>query len=278
MEGFGGVPPIRPLETLHNALSLRQLDEFLERMTCATMFRTPASSPPKTSILPLPSLEADSLLATNNSQSGNSTAPPLRLQSPSNSEYSLTTNYYSYSGFELLFNDLGFTTKVSDLSIPAFELPEIRKDLCQCANNKCCIPTIASQIDLKFVDSASENQLVKIDGRVHLRVIRSQKNLRRCKKSLVYFKSSTVIPIDLLESKMDLPKKKKGKSKRSLVFINSSAMMKYAKQLMCKVQNDLLKKCAKHCPSRKPTKNQASGSEDPDVLYFKIEKYPEFVE
>ncbi|XP_076240552.1 inositol hexakisphosphate and diphosphoinositol-pentakisphosphate kinase isoform X3 [Calliopsis andreniformis] len=46
IEGFG-VPPIRPLETLHNALSLRQLDSFLEMMTIAPLFRTPASSPPK---------------------------------------------------------------------------------------------------------------------------------------------------------------------------------------------------------------------------------------
>ncbi|XP_057322788.1 inositol hexakisphosphate and diphosphoinositol-pentakisphosphate kinase 2 isoform X13 [Microplitis mediator] len=48
IEGFGGVPPIRPLETLHNALSLRQLDSFLEMMT-SSLFRTPASSPPKIS-------------------------------------------------------------------------------------------------------------------------------------------------------------------------------------------------------------------------------------
>ncbi|XP_076680696.1 inositol hexakisphosphate and diphosphoinositol-pentakisphosphate kinase isoform X14 [Andrena cerasifolii] len=47
IEGFGGVPPIRPLETLHNALSLRQLDSFLDMMTSAPLFRTPASSPPK---------------------------------------------------------------------------------------------------------------------------------------------------------------------------------------------------------------------------------------
>ncbi|XP_052863899.1 uncharacterized protein LOC128270514 isoform X2 [Anopheles cruzii] len=44
--GFGGVPPIRPLETLHNALSLRQLDTFLDRMTVTSLFKTPASSPP----------------------------------------------------------------------------------------------------------------------------------------------------------------------------------------------------------------------------------------
>lgn len=34
--GIFGVPSIRPLETLHNALSLKQLDTFLEKMT-ATM-------------------------------------------------------------------------------------------------------------------------------------------------------------------------------------------------------------------------------------------------
>ncbi|XP_059614978.1 inositol hexakisphosphate and diphosphoinositol-pentakisphosphate kinase isoform X11 [Phlebotomus argentipes] len=52
--GIGGVPSIRPLETLHNALSLRQLDSFLETMTAAPMFKTPASSPPKYPSTPLP--------------------------------------------------------------------------------------------------------------------------------------------------------------------------------------------------------------------------------
>lgn len=43
LEGFGGVPPIRPLETLHNALSLRQLDRFLQRVTCSNQApRTPS--------------------------------------------------------------------------------------------------------------------------------------------------------------------------------------------------------------------------------------------
>lgn len=54
LEGFGGVPPIRPLETLHNALSLKQLDTFLEKMTTVTLFKTPASSPPKYPSTPLP--------------------------------------------------------------------------------------------------------------------------------------------------------------------------------------------------------------------------------
>ncbi|XP_059057152.1 inositol hexakisphosphate and diphosphoinositol-pentakisphosphate kinase [Achroia grisella] len=35
LEEFGSVPAIRPLETLHNALSLRQLDAFLERVSAA---------------------------------------------------------------------------------------------------------------------------------------------------------------------------------------------------------------------------------------------------
>ena len=39
-----GMPSIRPLETLHNALSLRQLDAFLHYVT-ATTFKTPCPSP-----------------------------------------------------------------------------------------------------------------------------------------------------------------------------------------------------------------------------------------
>ncbi|CAH2990530.1 unnamed protein product [Chilo suppressalis] len=46
LEGFGGVPAIRPLETLHNALSLRQLDAFLERVTVApVLLGTPPALP-----------------------------------------------------------------------------------------------------------------------------------------------------------------------------------------------------------------------------------------
>ncbi|XP_045529274.1 inositol hexakisphosphate and diphosphoinositol-pentakisphosphate kinase 2 isoform X5 [Pieris brassicae] len=44
LEGFGGVPAIRPLETLHNALSLRQLDDFLERLSAAPV--QPLTKPP----------------------------------------------------------------------------------------------------------------------------------------------------------------------------------------------------------------------------------------
>ncbi|XP_022819805.1 inositol hexakisphosphate and diphosphoinositol-pentakisphosphate kinase 2 isoform X3 [Spodoptera litura] len=46
VEGFGGVPAIRPLETLHNALSLRQLDAFLERVTAAPVLLGTPPAPP----------------------------------------------------------------------------------------------------------------------------------------------------------------------------------------------------------------------------------------
>ncbi|RZF35061.1 hypothetical protein LSTR_LSTR009653 [Laodelphax striatellus] len=42
--GAEGLPSIRPLETLHNALSLKQLDSFLERMTTVMSYKTPPDS------------------------------------------------------------------------------------------------------------------------------------------------------------------------------------------------------------------------------------------
>lgn len=88
IEGFGGVPPIRPLETLHNALSLRQLDTFLEQMTVVPLFKTPASTPPKHPSTPQPSSStiappcpAASFVSSHH--------PPLKLQSPSNSKCSV---------------------------------------------------------------------------------------------------------------------------------------------------------------------------------------------
>lgn len=51
IEGWGGVPAIRPLETLHNALSFRQLDAFLEQM-----ISNPTATPPKDSSGSLSSL------------------------------------------------------------------------------------------------------------------------------------------------------------------------------------------------------------------------------
>lgn len=43
IDGCPSIPSIRPLETLHNALSLKQLEEFLERITTSTMYRLPSS-------------------------------------------------------------------------------------------------------------------------------------------------------------------------------------------------------------------------------------------
>lgn len=61
IEGFGGVPPIRPLETLHNALSLKQLDEFLHKMASNVWFKTPGSSPPKYPSTPQTSMSEEKL-------------------------------------------------------------------------------------------------------------------------------------------------------------------------------------------------------------------------
>lgn len=77
LEGFGGVPPIRPLETLHNALSLKQIDNFLQAMTTAQLYRTPSSTPPKypSTPLPTPTGVCDCNLQGKNSEN-------LKLQSP----------------------------------------------------------------------------------------------------------------------------------------------------------------------------------------------------
>lgn len=54
IDGCGGVPPIRPLETLHNALSMKQLDGFLDSMTSSIQLKTPIPSPPKVPSTPTP--------------------------------------------------------------------------------------------------------------------------------------------------------------------------------------------------------------------------------
>ncbi|XP_057654646.1 inositol hexakisphosphate and diphosphoinositol-pentakisphosphate kinase 2 isoform X19 [Diorhabda carinulata] len=81
IDGFGGVPSIRPLETLHNALSLKQLDAFLDRMITAPIFKTPSSTPPKYPSTPIPT-------PTNGGSSCGLSldkSRPLKLQSPCNS-------------------------------------------------------------------------------------------------------------------------------------------------------------------------------------------------
>jgi inositol hexakisphosphate/diphosphoinositol-pentakisphosphate kinase len=55
-----GSSTIRPLETLHNALSLRQLDNFLEFVTTAN-FKTPSHTPPRVGEMPEDSEEGLSL-------------------------------------------------------------------------------------------------------------------------------------------------------------------------------------------------------------------------
>ncbi|XP_017119375.1 inositol hexakisphosphate and diphosphoinositol-pentakisphosphate kinase isoform X21 [Drosophila elegans] len=65
--GFGDVPPIRPLETLHNALSLRKLDSFLQDMILAQIFKTPTGSPPRGfAKSTLPAVSSMTLNATGN--------------------------------------------------------------------------------------------------------------------------------------------------------------------------------------------------------------------
>ncbi|XP_023237533.1 inositol hexakisphosphate and diphosphoinositol-pentakisphosphate kinase-like isoform X5 [Centruroides sculpturatus] len=74
-EGFMSVPTIRPLETLHNALSLCQLDSFLERMTSAS-FRLPLQSSNKA----VPCNSASSIHSYSNNH-----PVALPIVSPSNS-------------------------------------------------------------------------------------------------------------------------------------------------------------------------------------------------
>ncbi|XP_017060539.1 inositol hexakisphosphate and diphosphoinositol-pentakisphosphate kinase isoform X9 [Drosophila ficusphila] len=81
--GFGDVPPIRPLETLHNALSLRKLDSFLQDMILAQIFKTPTGSPPRGfAKSTLPAVSSMTLNASNQAEAlvSNET-PPAEKQS-----------------------------------------------------------------------------------------------------------------------------------------------------------------------------------------------------
>lgn len=82
------MPPIRPLETLHNALSLRQLDTFLDQMTATPLFKTPSSTPPKYPSTPLATPMNSSQSVTAILQQSTH-PPPLKLQSPCNSMFFL---------------------------------------------------------------------------------------------------------------------------------------------------------------------------------------------
>ena len=67
------IPSIRPLETLHNSLSLRQLDLFLQRVTSPTFCRLPQNSPMK---IPFLSQTTPSGQPMATSKSGNSMVSP----------------------------------------------------------------------------------------------------------------------------------------------------------------------------------------------------------
>ncbi|XP_026837624.1 inositol hexakisphosphate and diphosphoinositol-pentakisphosphate kinase isoform X10 [Drosophila erecta] len=76
--GFGDVPPIRPLETLHNALSLRKLDCFLQDMILAQIFKTPTGSPPRGfSKNTLPAVSSMTLAAPNQAEAQIGRPPPI---------------------------------------------------------------------------------------------------------------------------------------------------------------------------------------------------------
>ncbi|XP_030379206.1 inositol hexakisphosphate and diphosphoinositol-pentakisphosphate kinase isoform X2 [Scaptodrosophila lebanonensis] len=76
--GFGDVPPIRPLETLHNALSLRKLDSFLQDMIFAQIFKTPTGSPPRVVELPISTVSSMTL-----NQREEGTVPSILHRGPS---------------------------------------------------------------------------------------------------------------------------------------------------------------------------------------------------
>ncbi|KAL1512849.1 hypothetical protein ABEB36_002365 [Hypothenemus hampei] len=91
-DGFGGVPPIRPLETLHNALSLKQIDAFLDRMTTTQLYRTPSSTPPKNPSTPLPTPTGSGIVEYGKSDT-------IKLQSPNHSAgWSGPPSFMSSSG------------------------------------------------------------------------------------------------------------------------------------------------------------------------------------
>lgn len=76
IEGCGGVPAIRPLETLHNSLSFRQLDAFLEQM-----ISNPTTTPPKETT------SMSSLCNVAGSVTNGSSLAALKLPSPESSAW-----------------------------------------------------------------------------------------------------------------------------------------------------------------------------------------------
>ncbi|KAJ6636186.1 Inositol hexakisphosphate and diphosphoinositol-pentakisphosphate kinase [Pseudolycoriella hygida] len=116
LEGFGGVPPIRPLETLHNALSLKQLDGFLEKMITVPLFKTPASSPPTPIQTPQALPDKIGTLASWSCQTSMSSASAVSSGGPSSPNISDSLNSRSDFSISLASNDGGQLTSVTEFS------------------------------------------------------------------------------------------------------------------------------------------------------------------
>ncbi|XP_037050374.1 inositol hexakisphosphate and diphosphoinositol-pentakisphosphate kinase isoform X3 [Bradysia coprophila] len=106
-EGFGGVPPIRPLETLHNALSLKQLDGFLEKMVTVPLFKTPASSSPTPIQTPQTLPDKIGTLASWSCQTSMSSTSAMSSGGPSSPNISDSLNSRSDFSISLASNDGG---------------------------------------------------------------------------------------------------------------------------------------------------------------------------
>ncbi|XP_044744721.1 inositol hexakisphosphate and diphosphoinositol-pentakisphosphate kinase 2 isoform X3 [Coccinella septempunctata] len=166
LEGFGGVPPIRPLETLHNALSLRQIDAFLDRMTKASLFKTPSSTPPKYPSTPLPTPVGSQSTSTNLSSLGE---PPLK--SPCN-VWSGPPSYVSSSGQSSPGLSETNSKESSDLSSSAISYDGLTMD-----NISKIFPNMAAELDedlgnvriqLDSQQQSQEDELLEYFGRFNL--------------------------------------------------------------------------------------------------------------
>ncbi|XP_077300772.1 inositol hexakisphosphate and diphosphoinositol-pentakisphosphate kinase isoform X2 [Arctopsyche grandis] len=137
LDGFGGVPPIRPLETLHNALSLKQLDMFLDQVTFTPLFRTPASSPPKHPSTPLPTQSRKPPSPTNStgwsgppSLMSSSGGPPSGVSSSGPSSPNCFSDFYSRGSSDMSTSQVS-TEGYGSVGISAIShiFPELDQEL-----------------------------------------------------------------------------------------------------------------------------------------------------
>ncbi|XP_045479189.1 inositol hexakisphosphate and diphosphoinositol-pentakisphosphate kinase 2 isoform X5 [Harmonia axyridis] len=173
LEGFGGVPPIRPLETLHNALSLRQIDTFLDRMTKASFLKTPSSTPPKYPSTPLPTPVGSQSTSTTLSSLGEQP-----LKSPCNSGvWSGPPSYVSSSGQSSPGLSETNSKESSDLSSSAISYDGLTMD-----NISKIFPNMAAELDedlgnvriqLDSQQKSQEDELLEYFGRYNLEEIES---------------------------------------------------------------------------------------------------------